>query len=165
MSTAAGDGLHASQAPTTGPQTVSASNANVAAGRKVSWHGRSPKQGRPYGSRRSGRSRAGEPRRKISYGEAIALSRVFGIEDVGELGQPAPETANLFLSEAWESLRELQDSAGRLAAVLGNFRKLAERDPDWGSDPHLLRNVRDLMVAVVNETAELRARLDAESGQ
>jgi transcriptional regulator with XRE-family HTH domain len=69
----------------------------------------------------------GDPPRRISYGEAIAFCKVFGIEDVSELGKPREEVVNEELAVLRQKEVPQLDGAGKELLAKLHHALLRER--------------------------------------
>jgi hypothetical protein len=62
-----------------------------------------------------------QPPRKISYGEAVAFCKVFGIEDVADLGKPPASVAIYMMGKLHEATAEMAKASRQLLSVLGDL--------------------------------------------
>jgi transcriptional regulator with XRE-family HTH domain len=96
----------------------------------------------------------GDPPRKISYGEAIAFCRVFGIENVADLGQP-PES--LITREMHGLIDEVQELSALRSKLIDQAKtlkrrvlRLSETSRSTGSDGDDLSAMLTEMVAAMD---------------
>jgi transcriptional regulator with XRE-family HTH domain len=102
----------------------------------------------------------GDPPRKISYSEAIALCRVFDL-DLDELGEAPDKYAADTMHEAFRMLRSWESEWYSLRDQLGFISHRMETDP--GVYGPVLDAFREVLERMEHDVAEIRAWLDRES--
>jgi transcriptional regulator with XRE-family HTH domain len=100
----------------------------------------------------------GTPPRKISYGEAIALCKVFGIKDIAELGRPPEEVVSGYVHEIKFLLRNWRDDTDLLLDQLRHIREHSAADPETWRDA--LKDLRYWIAEIEKETARAKAHLE-----
>lgn len=63
----------------------------------------------------------GTPPRRISYGEAVAFCKVFGIDDVADLGKPPASVAMDMMGKLHAANTEMEKASERLLSILGDL--------------------------------------------
>jgi hypothetical protein len=119
----------------------------------------------------------GNPPRKISYGEAVALSKVFGIEDVADLGKPPGEVADELADQIIGAYLDMGDSRNRLADLIEDAAVHAQLTPStreqmttrlrsWARDlEEWLAGLKELIAELEARGGELPGGPDKDAGQ
>lgn len=110
-----------------------------------------------------------QPPRRISVGEAIALCRVFGFDDVSELGKPPEEATGQVRQELAAAFREWElltnDVLRKARHIRAEIARITLGPGSWPEE--MLGDLGSVVAELEGEIAALQSEIEAarESGR